>query len=114
VAEPYLTDLKVIIARLNALHTGMESVSCRHFFSGAAAYVGGQIFVSLSPAGLALKLTEDDCAQLFAQGATSLKYFPKAPVKKGYAVLPTQLVENEKAFMGWIVRSMKFVRGTNG
>ena len=113
-AEPYLTDLKVIIERLNALHPGVGIVSGKHFFSGAAAYVNDQIFMSISPVGLALKLPDDDCTLLFTQGATPLKYFPKAPVKKGYAVLPSQLVENETVLMRWVVRSMEFAGGTNG
>lgn len=113
-AEPYLTELKAIIGRINALGPEIGVVSCKHFFSGAAAYVDAQIFMSLSPVGLALKLPEADCARLFSQGATPLKYFPKAPVKKDYAVLPAQLVEDEKTLMEWVVRSMNFVRDMNG
>ncbi len=104
-AEPYLTELKTIISRLGVLNT----VSCRHFFSGAAAYTGDHIFMSLSPVGLALKLGQEDCNRLFDRGATPLKYFPKAPIKKGYVVLPAQLVEDEKELSGWIKRSMEFV-----
>ena len=66
--------------------------------------------MSLSPVGLALKLADDDCALLLNQGATPLKYFPKAPIKKGYVVLSAQLIEDEKELSGWIKRSMEFVR----
>ena len=90
--------------------TNSSDVSCKHFFSGAAAYTGGQIFMSLSPVGLALKLPEADCAALFEQGATALRYFPKAPVKKGYAVLPAEVVEDEAGLAGWVVRSLAFAR----
>ena len=107
-AEPYLTELETIISRLLALHNDTSSVTCKHFFGGAAAYVDDKIFMSLSPVGLALKLSQDDCASLFGQGAVPLRYFPKAPVKKGYAVLPPKLVGNEDELMTWILRSVEY------
>jgi len=112
--EPYLTGLKTIIERFRSLHPEMNAVSCKHFFNGAAAYMDEKIFMSLSPVGLALKLAEDDCSLLFAQGATPLQYFPKAPIKKGYAVLPPQLVDDEEVLVEWVIRCIKFAGGKNG
>ena len=109
-AEPYLSELRAIVERLRAQDDGLPDVSCKHFFSGAAAYVGGQIFMSLSPVGLALKLSEADCTALFKQGATPLHYFPKAPAKQGYAVLPAKMAKEEACLAGWVVRSLAFAR----
>ena len=66
-----------------------------------------QIFMSLSPVGLALKLPEVECAALIAVGATELRYFPGSPIKKGYVVMPSALVEDQAALMGWVKRSIE-------
>ena len=106
VAEPYLTDLRDLVDRLAIPH----EITCKHFFSGAAAYVGGEVFMSLTPAGLALKLSPGDRERAIAEVAAPLRYFPKAPVKKGYAVLPAEVIDNERTFRTWVFRSIKFVR----
>ena len=87
-AEPYLRDLMSIVDAASAREVGAGEILCKHFFSGAAAYVDGQIFMTLTPAGLALKLPENDRNALFEQSAEPLKYFPNAPVKKSYVLLP--------------------------
>ena len=38
--------------------------------------------MTLTPVGLALKLPERDRTDLLTTGASPLKYFPKAPIKK--------------------------------
>jgi len=86
-AEPYLRDLKHWVDR-SALPTTVEVV-VKHFFAGAAGYVDGKIFVSLTPVGLALKLPEDERRRLFAGGAIPLRYFPNAPIKKDYVLFAT-------------------------
>jgi len=110
VAEPYLTDLQALLKSQSRRLAKAGEISGKHFFSGAAAYVDGAIFMSLTPVGLALKLPQEDLKELFAQGAKPLKYFPKAPVKKDYAVLPKKIVKDAGALGGWIRRSAKFAR----
>ena len=109
-AEPYLKELQAIVERWGVQSKETANPLCKHFFSVAAAYVNGQIFMTLTAVGLALKLSEDDRSTLFAQGAKPLKYFPKAPVKKEYALLPSQVIEDESALRDWISRSIAFVR----
>lgn len=108
-AEPYLKELTIIVERVSAAHEKAVHITCKHFFSGAAAYVDGHIFMSLSPVGLALKLSRDDCELLLGQGGQPLRYFPKAPVKKGYVVLPDQFMDDE-SLSGWMVRSIDYVQ----
>ncbi len=93
-AQPYLRELQAIVERVCVPGKVADSVLCKHFFSGAAAYVDGHIFMTLTTVGLALKLPEDDRNGLFDQGAKPLKYFPKAPVKKDYALLPPELIDD--------------------
>ena len=109
-AKPYLEELKSIVERLSASQDWADGIACKHFFSGAAAYVDGHIFMSLTPVGLALKLPEEARDALVAKGAKPLQYFPKAPVKKDYVMLPIQLMD-DKYLSDWILRSIEFVRG---
>ncbi len=109
-AEPYLADLNALVDRLAM----PRDIACKHFFSGAAAYSGDQIFMSLTPAGLALKLSPEDLEAAMAAGATSLRYFPKAPVKKDYAVMPRDVVEDDQSLKAWMIRSLKHAGSGNG
>ena len=78
------------------------------FFGGAAAYVNGRIFMSLTPVGLALKLPEEDRILLINEGAKRLQYFPKAPIKKDYVVLTEALADDPPALDTWITKSTAF------
>ena len=84
------------------------TLECRHFFSGAAAYADGRMFMSLTPVGLALKLPEATRATLLADGAKPLKYFPKAPIKKDYVILPEPLAGNHEKLAPLIAESVGF------
>ena len=108
-AEPYLTELEDLLGRLD-VECDAEIV-CRHFFSGAAANVDGAIFLLLSPAGIALKLPADQCEDLFREGATRLRYFPDAPVKKNYAVLPPRVAADNATLLPLIKRAAKHASG---
>ena len=110
-ADPYLSQLQALIARLDVHAKDARDISCKHFFGGAAAYLNGQIFMTLTPVGLALKLSDQDRAALFKLGAKPLRYFPKAPVKKDYALLPSRFMDDEDALSDWIRRWAKRHRG---
>jgi TfoX/Sxy family transcriptional regulator of competence genes len=84
------------------------AIECKHFFSGAAAYANGRIFMTLTPVGLALKLPERARAALMKKGATPLRYFPKAPVKKDYVLIPDTLAADEAALASWTEDSIRF------
>jgi len=107
-AEPYLSDLKSIVDTACAREGAPGKFLCKHFFSGAAAYVDGHIFMTLTTVGLALKLSENDRNLLFEQGAKPLKYFPNAPVKKSYVLLPFQFIDDLPVLNGWVSRSIEF------
>lgn len=109
-AEPFLSDLESIIEAARVRDGCAGDILCKHFFSGAAAYVDGHIFMTLTPVGLALKLPEIEHDSLFERGAESLRYFPKAPVKKDYVLLPNQLIDDAGVLSGWISRSIGFVQ----
>jgi TfoX/Sxy family transcriptional regulator of competence genes len=108
-AEPYLQELEALLARNAAALGGRSNTEARHFFSGAAAYADGRMFISLTPAGLALKLSEADRASLSELGGRPSKYFPKAPTKKDYLVLPDAIADDDAALAGWIEKSVAYV-----
>jgi len=109
-AKPYLENLQELVDQLRPQIDPFNDVECKHFFSGAAAYFNGRIFMSLSPVGLALKLPVGDIKLLFGQGAKPLRYFAKSPIKKDYAVLPAQIVDDRKLLCSWVLQSIKFTR----
>lgn len=109
-AEPYLRDLRSILERAGPGPDPGVAIECKHFFSGAAAYAGGRIFMSLTTVGLALKLPEEARTQLMEAGAEPLRYFAKGPIKKEYAVLPEKLARDANALAPWIEASIRYVR----
>ncbi len=107
--DTYLKELEILLKETAVNLDRNIDIDARHFFGGAAAYADGRIFVSLTPAGLALKLPEDHRAVLRDQGATPLRYFPKAPIKKDYVVLPETIAEDSAALAGWVEKSIGYV-----
>ena len=109
-AEAYLKKLQSTVERFTLRQGKNGDIVCKHFFGGAAGYVNGRIFMTLTTVGLALKLPESDRNSLSEEGAKPLKYFPKAPVKKEYVVLPIKLVDDDSALAAWVLKSVEFVR----
>ena len=86
------------------------SLEIKHFFSGAAVYAAGRICISLTPAGFALKLPEALRDKLMKEeGTKNLQYFPKAPVKKDYVVLPQRMLDDRDTFCFWVEKSIEYV-----
>lgn len=85
-AQPNLDQLQQLIRRFE--HCGHE-LACKHFFSGAALYVDGSLCASLTPGGLAFKLSQSRCDELISKGAAMpLQYFDSSPIKRGYVLFP--------------------------
>ncbi len=106
----YLMELDTLLSK--AAEVGLETrrLSCRHFFSGAALYVDGQIFASLTPAGFALKVPEAQRVELLkTKRARPLRYFPNAPIKKQYVVLAEGLIRRRKDLRRWLEVAIEYV-----
>ncbi len=113
-AEPYLTDLRILLGRLAPIAGVTQELTCKHFFSGAAAYAAGRIFMTLTPAGLALKLPPARRDELLAAGARPLRYFPNAPVKKAYVILADEMASVDRTLAGLIAESATFCLSGRG
>ena len=108
-AKEFVEKLETLLApTLAALPAGV-TVEIKHFFSGAAAYADDRICITLSPVGLAMKLAEDGCARLLEEGAEPLRYFPKAPIKKHYVVLPEAVCDDSERIRFWARQSIDHV-----
>ena len=108
-AQPYLDELSALIKASAPPSAGGASPDCRHFFSGAAAYVEGKVFVMLTPVGLSLKLPPVVCRELMEQhGATPLRQFPRGPIKRNYVVLSPAMRHDPAALRPWRQASMDF------
>ncbi len=96
-AQPYLDQLQELVV---ALQPDNSDLACKHFFSGAALYVENKLCASLTPNGLAFKLSKPRCKQLIEAGkATPLRYFDNSPIKQSYILLPDPggISESEKS-----------------
>jgi TfoX/Sxy family transcriptional regulator of competence genes len=113
--ESYRAVLRSLLERVTIDDLGLRTaLECKHFFSGAAAYANGRIFMTLTTVGLALKLPEESRAALIERGAKPLRYFPRGPIKKDYVVIPRRLAEDEDALAPWIKASIRFSLGVEG
>jgi len=83
-AQPYLNQFQEIVSDAGLGDAGLV---CKHFFSGAALYARGKIIASLSPNGLAFKLSDARCEEVLSEGvAVPMCYFRKSPAKRGYVL----------------------------
>ncbi len=85
-AHPYFSQLQKLMSEVGL---GGPDFVCKHFFSGAAVYARAKMVATLSPQGLAFKLSEPRCEEVLAEGhAIPLCYFKKSPVKRNYVLFP--------------------------
>jgi TfoX/Sxy family transcriptional regulator of competence genes len=109
-AEAQLRTLRSLLERLAASLDNKDTIECKHFFSGAAAYANGCIFMTMTTVGLALKLPKDSRELLIGKGAKPLRYFSKGPVKKDYVVLPKALADDEETLASLVRESIRFTQ----
>ena len=113
-AEPYLQNLRGLLDRLAPIAGVTQDLICKHFFAGAAAYAEGRIFMTLTPVGLAVKLPPARRDALLAAGGRPLRYFPGAPVKKAYVLLPDEAASDDQALARLIAESVTFCLSGRG
>lgn len=97
-AEPYLSNLRGLADLWAKADERVGVLDCRHFFSGAAVYRNGAIVASLTPVGLAFKVSDGVHDDLLGSGvAVPLRYFPTGPIKRNYVLFPTGTVVDSRA-----------------
>ena len=109
-AKEYLERLSALLQHTIKDPPNAAKLECKHFFSGAALYANGTICITLTPVGLGLKLPETTREKLLATNkAVALRYFPKAPIKKEYVLLPEAANEDAKMISTLIAQSIQYV-----
>jgi len=109
-AKEYLEQLSTIMNRATSRRFENVNIVCKHFFSGAAVFADGSICISLTPAGFAIKLPEEQRKILLQKrGTKSLRYFPKSPIKKDYVVLPDSMLKDIKMLRCWVKLTVEYV-----
>ena len=109
-AKEYLGRLSDLIADIASNLSTSANLETKHFFSGAAAYADGRICISLTPAGFALKLPAGLRDELLRQeGTKNLQYFPGAPIKKNYVVLPQRMLDDRDTLCFWVDKSIEYL-----
>ena len=97
--------LKQARPRLAMTHQ-LEFKNC---FGAIAGYIDGHIFISCGKFGVALRLQAEILDSLFDEkGVKPLKYFPNGHIKKEYAVLPQEIIENKQRFKELLDKSIKY------
>ena len=109
-AKPYLEILSQMIEGLEPRKIRGVTIEYKHFFSGAALYANGKICASLSPAGFALKLSEDLRQGLISAGqGEEFRFFPNGPIKRDYVTLSESVIQDKKALHELINESVRYV-----
>ena len=107
-AQDYPRQLDSMLTRMRPGLSPKAKLECKRFFGGAAAYADGRIFMTLTAAGLALKLPEDLREALLARGGKPLRYFAKGHIKKEYVILPDAISKNPSDLASWVARSIAY------
>lgn len=109
-AKKYLDRLNNLMAEIAPDVSTTANLEIKHFFSGAAVYADGRICISLTPAGFALKLPAGLRDELLTQeGTKNLQYFPEAPIKKDYVVLPQRMLDDRDTLCFWVDKGIEYV-----
>jgi TfoX/Sxy family transcriptional regulator of competence genes len=110
VAQPYLDRLEATLREANPSKPRGVRVECKHFFSGAALYANGRIFASLTPSGLAIKLSEPSRATLVQERrGRPLRYFKGGPIKQEYVVLSRKTASDREALRELLRAGIRYV-----
>ena len=110
IISTYRTQLEKLLATASQEPEVLKPVEIKVVFGAVAGTVNGNIFITCGKFGTALKLPPDTLSKLFEEmGAKTLKYFPKGRVKKGYALLPQEILTDLETLRRLVRESIGFV-----
>ena len=109
-AKEYLDKLSTFIEKATSDYSETMNLECKHFFSGAALYADERICISLTPVGLAMKLSGETQERLLKnKKAIPLRYFPKGPIKKEYVLFPRGVAGGGRTIQKYAKESIEYV-----
>jgi TfoX/Sxy family transcriptional regulator of competence genes len=86
-----------------------DGVTRRKMFGYPAAFVTGNLFVSLFGEGFVLRLGPAESEQLLAAGGRPFEPMDGRPMR-GYVVVPADLLSNEPDLRSWVGKALAFGR----
>ncbi len=105
----YLNKIRILLKQARPKLSTTHKLEFKNVFGAVGGYVNGKIFISRGKFGVALRLPPDTLNSLFREKkAKHLKYFPKGHIKKEYAVLSKQILENKAELKKIVDKSVKF------
>lgn len=103
--EEITTLLEEVRPKLSITH----KLELKNVFGAVGGYVNSKIFIAYGKFGVALRLPPDTLTTLFKEKeAKHLKYFPNGHIKKEYAVLSKQILENKDELKKLVDESVKY------
>lgn len=85
-----------------------DALVFKPMFGGVGAWAKGHFFAILYTGGVALKLGEEEQAELLQVKGADRFHFTEEIVSKQYIVVPAKMRANTAALAPWVERSLKF------
>lgn len=107
---PFVKSPAALIERFDAIVAALDGVERRKMFGYPALFVGGNLVTGLFAEQWMIRLPDADREALLAVGGAE----PFSPMPgrtmKGYAVLPREVVADDRALREWVDRAIAFGR----
>ena len=101
---------ETLMEKFTAIVPHDPAVEQRKMFGYPAAFVGGNLFMSLFQDSLVLRLSETDRATLLSMaGASAFEPMPGRPMRE-YVTVPPAMLEQQATLAGWIRRSLNYAK----
>ncbi|HLY22288.1 MAG TPA: TfoX/Sxy family protein [bacterium] len=101
---------EALVRTFDAIVPDDPRVERRKMFGYPAAFVGGNLFMSLFQDSLVLRLPEDDRVSfLRIDGSAAFEPMPGRPMRE-YVVAPPALVARPRSLASWIERSLAYAQ----
>jgi len=98
------------LAAFDSVVPEAPGVTKRPMFGNRAAFVNGNMFLALFGSQVAVRLSDEDRAELLRQkGASSFEPMPGRPMKE-YVVLPESWRTSPKKAKEWVERSFAWAK----
>jgi len=105
----YRETIAGLLARAYPKLATTHRLEFKNVFGAVGGYVNGRIFASCGEFGFALRLPLETLRALFREReAGPLKYFPNGHVKKEYAVLHKQILEDKGRLRKLVHESVQY------
>ena len=106
----YLDEITALLKQVRPELATTHRLEFTSVFGAVGGYVNGHIFMSHGKFGVAIKLPKEVLDELFkGKDATPLRYFPKGHLKREYAVLSKEVLENKRRLRKLVDESIKYV-----